>query len=109
VGQVASQDLAHEFELLRTQAYAATDDSSTPRAELISLRVQILGFAVKCTVAVITASSGSAMISGNAAERRVREAMFLQVQAQTEEMRNAALSRLVAPTAFGAISTHSNP
>jgi alkylation response protein AidB-like acyl-CoA dehydrogenase len=108
VGQVASQDLAHEFERLRAQAYAATDDSSTPRAELISLRVQILEFAVKCTVAVITASSGSAMMSGNAAERRVREAMFLQVQAQTEEMRNAALSRLVAPTAFGAISTPSN-
>jgi hypothetical protein len=94
VGQVASQDLAHEFELLRTQAYAATDDSETPRSELVKLRVQTLEFAVKCTVAVITASSGGSMVTGNTAERRVREAMFLQVQAQTEETRNAALSRL---------------
>jgi hypothetical protein len=31
---------------------------------------------------------------GNAAERRVREAIFLQIQAQTQETRNAALARL---------------
>ena len=93
-GQDAARNLAQEFELLRTFAYAAIDDPKTPRSDLVSLRVQILEFAVKCSVAVITASSGGAMVTGNAAERRVREAVFLQVQAQTEETRNAALSRL---------------
>ncbi len=93
-GQVAARNLAQEFESLRAQAYAAIDDPETPRVDLVSLRVQILEFAVKCTVAVITASSGNVMLMGNAAERRVREAMFLQIQAQTQETRNAALTRL---------------
>jgi alkylation response protein AidB-like acyl-CoA dehydrogenase len=100
-GQVAAQDLAQEFELLRANAYAAIDDPETPRELLVSLRVRVLEFMVKCTVAVITASSGSVMLVGNAAERRVREAMFLQVQAQTEETRNAALTRLtLTPDSF---------
>jgi hypothetical protein len=34
------------------------------------------------------------MLMGNAAERRAREAMFLQIQAQTQETRNAALTRV---------------
>lgn len=93
-GKIAASKLASEYQALRERAYAATDDSKTPRSELVSLRVQVLEFAVECTVAVITASSGSAMLTGNAAERRVREAMFLQIQAQTEETRNAALAHL---------------
>ncbi len=93
-GKIAASGLASEYQALRERAYAATDNSKTPRSDLISLRVQILEFALKCTVAVITASSGNAMLMGNAAERRVREAMFLQVQAQTQETRNAALARL---------------
>ncbi len=94
-GQHVAKFLAQEFESLRARAYAAIDNPETTRAELVSLRVQILEFAVKCSVAVITVSSGGAMVVGNAAERRVREAMFLQVQAQTEETRNAALTRLI--------------
>ncbi len=93
-GQSAAKQLAQEFELLRAQAYSAIDNPETQRSELIKLRVQTLEFAVTCTVAAITASSGGAMISGSEAERRVREAMFLQIQAQTQETRNAALSRL---------------
>ena len=93
-GQSAAKQLAQEFELLRAQAYSAIDNPETQRSELINLRVQILEFAITCTVAAITASSGGAMISGSEAERRVREAMFLQIQAQTLETRNAALTRL---------------
>jgi alkylation response protein AidB-like acyl-CoA dehydrogenase len=100
-GQTTARNLAQEFEHLRAQAYDAIDDQQTPRSELVNLRVQTLEFAVKCTVAVITASSGGAMMSGSAAERRVREAMFLQVQAQTRETRNVALTRLsLAPNRF---------
>lgn len=100
-GQLAALDLAQEFELLRANAYEAIDDPETPRELLVSLRVRILEFALRCAVAVITASSGGAMLTGNAAERRVREALFLQIQAQTEETRNAALTRLtLTPNGF---------
>jgi alkylation response protein AidB-like acyl-CoA dehydrogenase len=94
VGQAAARNLAKEFEHLRTQAYDAMDNPQTPRSELVNLRVETLEFAVKCAVAVITATSGGAMMTGGEAERRVREAMFLQVQAQTRETRDAALARL---------------
>ena len=94
VGQAAARNLAQEFERLRALAYGAIDNGQTPRSELINLRVQTLEFAVKCAVAVVTATSGGAMITGGEAERRVREAMFLQVQAQTQETRDAALARL---------------
>jgi len=94
VGQVAARDLAEEFVRLRAQAYGAIDNPQTPRSELVDLRVRVLEFAVKCAVAVITAVSGGAMITGGEAERRLREAMFLQVQAQTQETRDAALARL---------------
>jgi len=94
VGQAAARNLAQEFERLRAQAYGAMDNPQTPRSELINLRVQTLEFAVKCAVAVITTTSGGAMITGGEAERRVREAIFLQVQAQTQETRDAALARL---------------
>jgi alkylation response protein AidB-like acyl-CoA dehydrogenase len=93
-GKITARKLAVEYQALRERAYAATDDPKTLRSELVSLRVQVLEFAVKSAVAVITASSGSAMLMGNAAERRVREAIFLQIQAQTQETRNAALARL---------------
>jgi alkylation response protein AidB-like acyl-CoA dehydrogenase len=94
VGKAAAINLAQEFEHLRAQAYGAIDNPQTPRSELVNLRVQTLEFAVKCAVAVITATSGGAMMTGGEAERRVREAMFLQVQAQTQETRDAALARL---------------
>jgi hypothetical protein len=86
--------LASKYHGLRERAYAATDNAEAHRSVLVSLRVQILEFAVECAIAVITASSGGAMLMGNAAERRAREAMFLQIQAQTQETRNAALARV---------------
>jgi len=97
-GKTAAKNLAQEFERVRAQAYAATDNPETPRSQLVGLRVQILEFALTCAVAVITVSSGGAMVAGNTAERRVREALFLQVQAQTQETRDAALSRVTLAT-----------
>ena len=95
-GIIAASELASEYQGLRERAYAATDNAETPRSALVSLRVQILEFAIECAIAVITASSGGAMLMGNAAERRAREAIFLQIQAQTQETRNAALARLTS-------------
>ena len=50
---------------------------------------------VEAATAVVTARAGAAMYSGCSAERRVREAMFLQVQAQTARTREASLALLI--------------
>ena len=84
--------LTNRFLRLRDQAYAVIDlgDSATD-SELIESRVAILEFARECAAAVVIARAGAGMQSGRSAERRVRESMFLQVQAQTATTRNAAL------------------
>lgn len=87
--------LTQKCNALRVKAYALLDlgDAAT-NADLMQSRVEILEFARECTVAVVIARAGAGMQSGKSAERRVREAMFLQVQGQTESTRNAALSRV---------------
>ncbi len=79
---------------LRRRAYAAID-SDGPAAERVLLRAQALRMAVDAATAVVTARAGAAMYSGCSAERRVREAMFLQVQAQTAQTREASLSLMM--------------
>lgn len=80
---------------LRQQAHFLLDQAdSASDASLLQSRVDILEFARECTVAVVIARAGAGMQSGKSAERRVREAMFLQVQAQTEPTRNEALERI---------------
>lgn len=80
---------------LRRMAYAGMDDDASPDAR-IELRARSLALAVEATTAVVTAQAGAAMQSGCSAERRVREAMFLQVQAQTAATRAASLALLQA-------------
>jgi alkylation response protein AidB-like acyl-CoA dehydrogenase len=80
---------------LRHNAYSLLDQGDSASAgDLLQSRVEILEFARECTAAVVIARAGAGMQSGKSAERRVRESMFLQVQAQTEPTRNAALTRL---------------
>jgi len=97
--QAKGEELAHElatrFEDLRTRSYQEIDDPDSNRGDLVALRIEILEFVLTCSVAVVTATSGSAMVRGNSAERRVREAMFLQVQAQTQQTRDAMLARSI--------------
>ncbi len=71
-------------------------DRATPdnEGERLELRAASLDLVVRAATAVVIARSGSAITSGNSAERRVREAMFLQVQAQTAASRRASLLRL---------------
>jgi hypothetical protein len=76
---------------LRRAAYRAMDDGDGADTR-IALRAQALRLAVEATTAVITAQAGASMRTGCNAERRLREAMFLQVQAQTAVTRSAALS-----------------
>jgi alkylation response protein AidB-like acyl-CoA dehydrogenase len=88
--------LAERFMRVRARAYAILDaPQDFSREKAISCRVDILELARTCTEAVVIAQAGAAMMTGRSAERRVREAMFLQVQAQTNETRNAALKELI--------------
>ncbi len=60
----------------------------------LGARAQSLDLAGRAATAVVVARAGAAMRRGSSAERRLREAMFLQVQAQTRESRDASLAHL---------------
>lgn len=80
---------------IRAAAYALADIANEANGpERLRLRAASLDLALRATTAVVVARSGSAMLRGTSAERRVREAMFLQVQAQTAQSRAAGLERL---------------
>jgi alkylation response protein AidB-like acyl-CoA dehydrogenase len=91
-----ARELAEETRELRRSAYALMDDPQTDPARLTPLRAHSLDLAVRSATAVVIARSGAAMMLGCSAERRLREAMFLQVQAQTVTSRHASLERLHA-------------
>ena len=87
--------LALECRSIRQRAYDAVDDPETPIAVKLGVRAEALGLVQRATTAVIVARAGAAIRSGQSAERRAREALFLQVQAQTAQSRSATLDRLV--------------
>jgi alkylation response protein AidB-like acyl-CoA dehydrogenase len=86
--------LVAECRDIRDRAYALAD-AAGPRRERLAVRAASLDLAVRAASAAVVARAGAAMHRGQAAERRVREAMFLLVQAQTRDSRDASLSRLV--------------
>ena len=98
---------------LRSRAYTLADADGDPSMRR-ETRAAALDLAARATQAVVVARSGGAMLTGCSAERRVREAMFLQVQAQTADVRAAQL-RLIrtgvaidsaAPAAVSMRTTH---
>jgi hypothetical protein len=77
---------------LRRRAYELQDSfDPADRDEHLRLRARSLDLVMRATTAVVTARAGAAMIAGDSAERRVRTALFLQVQAQTSDSREASL------------------
>jgi len=87
--------LVSECRDLRRAAYALADVGDEANGgERLRLRAASLDLAVRAATAVVIARSGAAMLRGHSAERRVREAMFLQVQAQTAQSRAAGLARV---------------
>lgn len=82
--------LAMECESLRSQAYRAIDADARVDTRL-AIRALALDHLMRATTAVVTARAGAAMLSGSSAERRVREALFMQVQAQTAVTRAAMI------------------
>lgn len=82
--------LAERARELRRRAYALADEDGD-LDDRRALRAESLDLAVTSALAVVTARAGAAMQRGGSAERRMREALFLQVQAQTAATRGASL------------------
>lgn len=88
-----AEALADSVRNCRERAYWLADNSGA-ESERIDQRVHSLDLVAQATRAVVIARAGAAMMRGRSAERRVREAMFLQVQAQTSLTRNTHLDRI---------------
>jgi alkylation response protein AidB-like acyl-CoA dehydrogenase len=90
--------LAQECRQLRRDAYRLIDanpaDSPELRQHHRRLRAHALNLAMRAAQAAVIVQGGAAMYSGTAAARRLREASFLLVQAQTAESRQASLKLL---------------
>jgi hypothetical protein len=84
---VASK-LAAECIDIRQRGYAAIDQDLDVDVRL-TIRAEALDLLMRACLAVVTARAGASMMSGCSAERRVREALFMQVQAQTAATRAA--------------------
>lgn len=93
MGELA-ETLADRCRGIRSAVYAAAD-AGAPVPERLALRAEALELAAVSAVGVVTARAGAAMQLGRSAERRVREAMFLQVQAQTSATRAASIELLL--------------
>jgi hypothetical protein len=90
--ELVVERLAEQCREIRRAAYSLSDLPSESRsAERLDLRAASLDLVVRATTAVVIARAGAGVLSGTSAERRVREAMFLQVQAQTADSRRAGL------------------
>lgn len=86
---------------LRARAYAAVDDPRVPNGARLTTRAESLDLVRRATTAVLVARAGAAIRSGQSAERRAREALFLQVQAQTLASRSATLGVLARAVSAG--------
>jgi alkylation response protein AidB-like acyl-CoA dehydrogenase len=87
--------LIEECRTIRRAAYAAVDEPSATVDLRLRLRAASLDLVTRATTSVVVARAGAAMRAGQDAERRVREGMFLQVQAQTAATRAASMSVLL--------------
>ena len=91
-------DLARECSQLRREAYGLFDDDPECSPSLWQrhreLRAEALALAMRAAQAAVIAHAGSAMVTDCEPERRLREASFLLVQAQTADSRRASLELL---------------
>ena len=90
--------LAADCRRIRARAYSLADapDAAAHVDDRLRLRAAALDLVARAATSVVVARAGASMRSGCSAERRLRESMFLQVQAQTAATRRASLERLAA-------------
>ncbi|MEI8259998.1 MAG: acyl-CoA dehydrogenase family protein [Actinomycetes bacterium] len=83
-----------ECRQLRARAYEliGEPDREATRPERLAVRAASLDLAVRAATANVVAAAGAAMLSGTSTERRLRESMFLLVQAQTQDTRAASIT-----------------
>lgn len=104
IGALADE-LVDRCREIRAAAYAAADTDATVD-ERLHWRAASLQLALQAATAVVTARAGSAMQRGRSAERRVREALFLQVQAQTAVTRAASIDLMRRQLRDGSAAHH---
>jgi len=83
-----------ECRQLRARAYEliGEPDREATRLERLAVRAASLDLAVRAATANVVSAAGAAMLSGTSTERRLRESMFLLVQAQTQDTRAASIT-----------------
>ena len=92
---VSSEQLAEQCRDIRRAAYELADRADEANVpQRLDLRAASLDLVMRTTTATVIARAGAGVRSGTSAERRVREALFLQIQAQTADSRRAGLKRL---------------
>jgi len=88
--------LTAELDQCRTETLAAQSDASEETTdERLRVRAWAIELAVRCAHAAITASSGAANSIDHPAQRVYREALVYTVSAQTTQIMEATLKRLV--------------
>jgi alkylation response protein AidB-like acyl-CoA dehydrogenase len=92
--EVLADVLGAEAEALRCKAYALVGAGDRV-PERLALRAAALELLMRSATALVTVTGGSAMAAGHPAQRHLREAAFLQVQAQTAALRAAMVDRLL--------------
>ena len=94
-----AQALAATAWPLRERAYELRFSSDRERfvEERLSLRGRIAELTVRAAAGLVSARGGSAMLASSPEQRWSREAMFLLVQAQTDDVRAAQLAAFSHP------------
>ncbi|WP_149831286.1 acyl-CoA dehydrogenase family protein [Streptomyces tailanensis] len=90
--------LRMRLDRVRRQAYALADHPAPHEhtEERLALKMKAYGLLRKATTAAVVAGGGRALDLDNRAQRLAREALFLLVQGQTAEVRQAHLDSLSA-------------
>jgi alkylation response protein AidB-like acyl-CoA dehydrogenase len=93
----AGDELADELADCRARADALLDDDRTHDEHLANLtaaRAWSSELAVRAATALVVAGGGRSILRSDPAQRLLREAAFLTIQAQTADLRAATLARL---------------
>lgn len=97
--RAAHQKLAEELSKCREQTRVAQAAAALEEAteERLKVRAWAIDLAVRCAHAAVAASSGAANSIHHPAQRVYREALVYTVSAQTSQIMDATLDRLVRP------------
>jgi alkylation response protein AidB-like acyl-CoA dehydrogenase len=86
--------LAAELDECRRRSYALADAGERDVDAMVEAKAQSLDLAARAATALVVATGGKAMSTGNPAQRLLREAAFFTIQAQTPALRRATLAQL---------------